>query len=180
MKHFHSFCVPQKKDIWVQKTWEFVNKFPFLGWTFPLTDYSFVMDRVVIVTVFVSQRRMFGSIFHTSAVCHRFFIAFTIIRQYSYEGQISEWWDDFWHFLLIEIHLNLISVSEQHSLHNHWAKVSMVCITCMFQNVLLSAKNQVVSEDHVTPRRWCRLSFSLRSLCHIFYDPVSKIWTTLH
>ncbi len=34
--------------------------------------------------------------------------------------------------------------------------------------------------DHVTHRQWCRLSFSLRSLCHIFYDPVSKIWTTLH
>ncbi len=30
-------------------------------------------------------------------------------------------------------------------------------------------------EDHVTPRRRCRLSLSLRSLCHIFYDPVSKI-----
>ncbi len=27
----------------------------------------------------------------------------------------------------------------------------------------------------MTPRRRCRLSLSLRSLCHIFYDPVSKI-----
>ncbi len=34
--------------------------------------------------------------------------------------------------------------------------------------------------DHVTPRRWCRLSFSLRSLCQIFHDPVSEIWITLH
>ncbi len=32
-----------------------------------------------------------------------------------------------------------------------------------------------VAEDHVTPRWRCRLSLSLRSLCHIFYNPVSKI-----
>ncbi len=34
--------------------------------------------------------------------------------------------------------------------------------------------------DHVTLRRRCRLSLLLRSLCHIFYDPVSKNLTTLH
>ncbi len=32
-----------------------------------------------------------------------------------------------------------------------------------------------ILEDHVTPRRWCRLSFSLRSLCQIFHDPVSEL-----
>ncbi len=41
-------------------------------------------------------------------------------------------------------------------------------------------QKETPAEDHVTPRRWCRLSFSLRSLCQIFHDPVSKIWITLH
>ncbi len=49
---------------------------------------------------------------------------------------------------------------------------NLVCLCFM--------KKTIRREDHVTPRRWCRLSFSLRSLCQIFHDPVSKIWITLH
>ncbi len=117
-------------------------------------------DRVVIVTMFVSQRRMFGSVISHFCCMSQMFHCIqhhkSDLRAYkcvtvqsaltavlgssestAKKGQISEWWDDFGNFLLLEIYLNLISVYEQHRLHNQWAKVAMVCVAYMVSDCFI-------------------------------------------